>query len=363
MKKFLLSTSAIVGVGLIAGPAGAAEKITLGLGGSAETYVGFKSAEDDQPSVRSFDSFGILTDKEVHFSGSTKLDNGITISVRIELEGDESATTIDESYISITSDTLGMVRIGGDDMVQGGAYVGPDRGISGDYDNWIAESNATTNDNAYDTGNAGDSPMIAYWTPRIAGFQGAVSYSPNTGNTGGSSPNFNTVNNNHSAYSLSLTWREEVGGVAVNSQVGYYREGGGNGTIHQENINVGLRLAYQGFDVGFAWGRFIQPAVNGDNPAGNATTKDGRTLAASVSYADGPWKAGIWVLDHENAGASANTGDDETRVYSVFGEYSLSDGVLLQGMIFKVDYDEETNADANEMSGGLGVVAGMKLSF
>ena len=52
----------------------------------------------------------------------------------------ENQKTIDESYVSITSDTLGMIRLGGDDAVNGGAYVGPDRGISGDYDNWIDRS-------------------------------------------------------------------------------------------------------------------------------------------------------------------------------------------------------------------------------
>ncbi len=150
MKKFLLSTSAIIGVGLIAGPAGAAEKITLGLGGYYEEYIGFVDAESDGSGRvgRDIASFGLLNDAEVYFSGSTKLDNGISVSVRIELEAMESQTTIDESYVSISSDTLGMVRLGGDDAVNGGAYVGPDRGISGDYDNWIAEVNATTNDNA-----------------------------------------------------------------------------------------------------------------------------------------------------------------------------------------------------------------------
>ena len=35
----------------------------------------------------------------------------------------------------------------------------------------------------------------------------------------------------------------------------------------------------------------------------------------------------------------------------------------MQGMVFKADYDEEAGVDANEQSGGWGVVAGMKLSF
>ncbi len=361
MKKFLLSTSAIVGVGLLAAPVGAAEKIKLGLGGYMEDYVGFVDMEDDTFGAgRDMASFDIKTDTEVYFSGSTKLDNGISISVRIELEGEESATTVDESYATIQSETMGMIRIGGDDAVQGGAYVGPDRGISGDYDNWVAEINATTNDNAYDTGNAGDSTKISYWSPRIGGFQAAFSYVPETANNGGATPNYAT--DNHSAHSGSLTWKETVGGVGVNSQLAYYHEGTqiASDDYGEFNWNAGLRLAYQGFDVGFAYGHFADDVNDGVH---TNTSGSGHTLAGGVSYKSGPWKAGVWYLDHSNRGALNTTGDDETRAYAVHGQYQLSDGVLLQGLVFNVDYDEESGADANEMSGGWGVVAGMKLSF
>ena len=365
MKKFLLSTSAIIGVGLIAAPAGAAEKIKLGLGGYYEGYVGGVDAEEDArgSGSRELGTIGSLQDAEVYFSGSTKLDNGISISVRIELEANENQTSIDESYMSIASDTLGMVRLGGDDAVNAGAYVGPDRGISGDYDNWIAEANATTNDNAYDTGGSGDDPKISYWTPRIAGLQGAISYVPNTGARGTSSPSaLNRITGAHSAFSYSLTWKESVAGVGVNSQIAYYTEGSANSGSDRGRsaVHGGLRLAYQGFDVGYAFGRFMDPAPD---TGAVITTVDGHTHAGSVSYKSGPWKVGVWHLNHENAGSSGTAGDDETKVTSLFGQYQLSDGVLLQGLIFNVDYDEETNTDSNEQSGGFGVVAGMKLSF
>ena len=363
MKKFLLSTSAIVGVGLIAAPASAAEKITLGLGGYAESYIGFIDGEDDPQGAgnRETVNFGILTDKEIYFSGSTKLDNGISISVRIELEAMENQTTVDESYVSIESDTLGMIRIGGDDPANALANVSADKGISNDYDNWIAESNATTNDSTYDVGNAGDDQKLTYFSPRLAGLQLAASYIPVTGVRGGSSPSANNLNTgNHSAYALSLTFKETLADVGINSQIAMYREGlaGTSSTPGQQSFNAGLRLAYQGFDVGVAWVRAIK--ANGNTAGGRA---DGRTIQTSVSYKQGPWKAGVYHLNHENAGASTNVNNDETKVYTLFGEYSLSDGVLLQGMVFNVNYDEETNVDANEQSGGWGVVAGLKLSF
>jgi len=364
MKKFLLSTSAIVGVGLIAAPAVAAEKIKLGFGGYYEEYIGFVDAEDEGGGAtgRDIQSINLLNDAEIYFAGTTKLDNGISISVRVELEAMENQTTVDESYVTIASDTMGMLRLGGDDAAQGAAYVGPDRGIGGDYDNWIAEVNATTNDNAYDTGGAGDDPKVTYWTPRIGGFQVAASYVPSTTSSGGTSPSaVNTFTAGGSAYSASLTWKESVGDVAVNSQLGMYREAGNTTRQGQSNYNVGIRLAYQGWDLGYAYGRFIESRRN-DGTA-TAVTDDGRTHGFGLSYKSGAWKLGVWHLNHTNEGLQNNTGQDKTKAYTLAGQYQLSDGVLLQGMVFGVDYDEEAGVDANEQSGGFGIVAGMKLSF
>ena len=166
---------------------------------------------------------------------------------------------------------------------------------------------------------------------------------------------------NHSAYSVSLTWKEKVGDVGVNSQIGMYKEGGNSTRGGQENYNVGIRLAYQGWDLGYAYGRFIEGRRN-DATAANVTD-DGRTHGYGISYASGPWKAVVWHLNHRNEGLYTNTAQDKTKAYTLAGQYQLSDGVLMQGMLFNVDYDEESGADVNEQSGGWGVVAGMKLSF
>ena len=188
---------------------------------------------------------------------------------------------------------------------------------------------------------------------------------PSIKRDGGTSPaKVNNVTGGRSAWAASLTWKETVGGVGVNSQIAYYTEDTTNtvdGGKGRSAIHGGLRLAYQGFDVGYAFGRFLQSEAGTGVPS--ATTIDGHTHGAAVSYKSGPWKVGAWLLNHQNEGQTSVAGDDETRVYSVFGQYDLSAGVLLQGMIFNVDYDEENNVDANEQSGGWGIVAGMKLSF
>ena len=109
MKKILLGTTAIVAVGMIAAPASAAEKIKLGIGGYMEQYIGFVDAEDDA-SRTDWAVFDQQSDSEFHLTGSTTLDNGIKFGVKFEIEGDVAG--IDESVMTISSATLGEVKLG-----------------------------------------------------------------------------------------------------------------------------------------------------------------------------------------------------------------------------------------------------------
>ncbi|HCK18211.1 MAG TPA: porin, partial [Thalassospira sp.] len=66
-------SSALVAVGF-AGAAQASEPISLSVGGYMEQWAGVASQEDAYESRNAFQS-----DTEVHFAGSTTLDNGIEV--------------------------------------------------------------------------------------------------------------------------------------------------------------------------------------------------------------------------------------------------------------------------------------------
>lgn len=380
MRKFLLSTSALVGVGMVAAPAGAAEPIKLSLGGYMEQYIGFVSQDDDPivggttSSGRNYGSFDTQSDTEIYFSGSTTLDNGIKIGVRVELEADphnaSSANHIDEQWLDVASPTLGNLRLGGDDTVNALAYVSPWRGISGDFDNWISPDNITKNDNAYDHNLSSDVNKVSYFTPRIFGFQLGGSYVPEPGNSGNTTPNYRS--DAHSAYSLSLTYSETLMGVKVDAQAANYIEGhtAGTATTSSEgrrSYNYGLKLGYMNWEVGVAYGETNQ-RVRAQQSTATSVSLDGNHWEAGLAYRPGPWAVGFWYMRDNREGLTAAPADnrdanDTTNVYSLFGEYVLGPGVKLEGMIVKVDYDEETQLDANENSGGWAVVAGFRLDF
>src|SRR3546814_18170 len=116
MKHILLGTSALVAAGLLVAPANAAEKIKLGLGGFYNASMGMNFAEDDDPgeSGDQHNDFDIHQNIEIHIKGETTLDNGITVGVQLQLEGDDDAERWDEAW-GYFSGGFGEIRFGSED--------------------------------------------------------------------------------------------------------------------------------------------------------------------------------------------------------------------------------------------------------
>ena len=90
MKKLLLGSTALAVGGLVAAPAMAADPIKMGVGGYYTFYALAGSMEGTySTNVTSAQCKGIqfIQEGEIHFIGQTKLDNGTSVGVRVELEG------------------------------------------------------------------------------------------------------------------------------------------------------------------------------------------------------------------------------------------------------------------------------------
>ena len=111
MKKILLGSTAIVAAGMIASApsAIAAEKMKLSVGGYMEQWVGFTSQDDGV--AQDYSGFSTVSDGEIHFKGKTKLDNGISIGVNVQLEAQQGGDQIDEQYMTV-SGGFGQIIIG-----------------------------------------------------------------------------------------------------------------------------------------------------------------------------------------------------------------------------------------------------------
>ena len=205
MKKLLLGSTALVVGGLMAAPAMAADPIKMGVGGY---YTFYGAAGNIDPtyamngSFTNYKGFGFIQEGEIHFIGQTKLDNGTSVGLTVELEAwnPSSATAnaqIDEAFLFAFGD-WGRVELGSRDAATYRMYYGSPSALIGwgaiqHNHNW-ANLSAQANNKAYarmtattNTPTWQDVNRINYFTPRFAGLQIGVGYAPklNAASAGG----------------------------------------------------------------------------------------------------------------------------------------------------------------------------------
>ena len=241
----------------------------------------------------------------VILSGSTELDNGMTVSMSFELDDADTAHSYDSHSVSISSDALGTLTFSGN----GGssAVSAMDATAAGDifdnFDGQIGLSETSTQ--------AGDAAMLT---------------SP-----GGDD-------------SLFYTAPSVVDGLAITASY--------NGEAGAESSSA-FGLAFTGVD-----GLTVNYAIGSDDgAAGTANNADVTSMKAS--YAVGP--VTLAVSDHSYDSATA-TRDQDTRSYSV--AYTVSESISVSygteemstGDTGSVDA-EYTSISASYTSGGMTITA------
>ena len=356
MKKILVASSALVAVGF-AGAAQASEPISLSVGGYMEQCVGAASEENRFEAKNK-----IQSDTEIHFSGSTTLDNGIEVGASIELEGNNSnvrnsaddgssgATNIDESWMYV-SGGFGEVRLGAEDgaaadMGITAPSVGPVGANDGDLGNWV-----TTNAIPDTVPAGGDSKRVTYYTPTLGGFKAGISYADDD-----SSENSNTVATGDSRVSGGLEYRGDFDGVSVGvSLVGEsFQEG--------EWYGVGATVGFGNFTVGASVSETDGEFGAGEPAAGANKLEDTTDFDIGVSYAMDAATVSLTYAYGENDGSATVSGVDEINTVHAGLDYTLGAGVSWRSSIFWFD-DQGENPGAADDNEGYGVVTGFRLGF
>ncbi len=350
MKKLLLGSTALAVGGLIAAPAMAADPIKIGVGGYYSFFAIAGQVEGSyglNGTSLQFKAQNIFQEGEIHFIGQSKLDNGTTVGVRVELEGwNPAATTanaqIDEAFLFAFGD-WGRVEFGGLDSASYKMFYGaPSALINFGFGNpntngWmntivIANNLATAHiSNGPQIMSAiQDGERINLYTPRFAGFQVGIGYMPKqtaaAGNfaaglgTIGAPPAAGTCGYNNPTstttcptndfsyqdeFDVGVNYLNKFGDVAVALSFGYMTMNYVPGTqplqsaasqIYGFNqgpwkqLSVGGQLSYAGFTLGasYLWdnqGLGANYYTNVDN--------DTRMYAVSLMYETGPWQISL----------------------------------------------------------------------
>ncbi len=373
MKKILLGTTAVVAVGMLtAAPAMAAEKIKISVGGYMEQWFGYVSSDDDT-SGNDFSGVDVKSDAEIHFKGSTTLDNGIEFGVNVQLEGNSNAgDQIDESYMIIKG-AFGEINIGSENSAMYKMHYAPsDFGIginSGDQFDWVNRQSITTS--GYFRGTYGstylepartnDSEKLTYYTPRIEGFQLGLSYSPDTAQDNNTQPNRDAVNSD--LVMLGLNFKRTFGSVGVGLSGGYGTVSDAPDVADSNEptaFNLGATASFGGFGLGVSYAQ-----------ADESDADDGEAINVGVSYSQGPWGISATYFHGErdgsgSAGLGTLSGQAEQDTIHLSGKYALGPGVTAAGTIgyTEVSSDDSTLQGTDESTvEGTYVVVGIKLSF
>ena len=228
MRNFLIATSALaLAGGMAAMPAAAADKLSIGVGGYMQQWVGMASVDDSSNMVQ--DGVAQQSDSEIFFKGKMESDSGLTFSVKVELEGNnnsDGATAIDESQLTIGGG-FGQVTLGAEDPASTLTHHGGlDVGISlncGDTHKWIGGGLAGCSHNGFGTyGHGhGDKNQIMYMSPRLNGIQFGASYIPDTGQE---ASNKALNDNMNDAWAIGGNFVGDFGeGLAIEVSLGHYQ--------------------------------------------------------------------------------------------------------------------------------------------
>jgi outer membrane protein OmpU len=366
MKKLLLGSTALVLGGVMAAPAMAADPIKIGIGGYYTFYAlagNIDSSYAFNGSFTNYKGLAFTQEGEIHFIGQTKLDNGTTVGLTVELEAWNPAITnkagvtptsnsqIDEAFIFAFGD-WGRTELGSRDAATYRMYYGTPSALIGwgaiqHNHNWVNE-NVRSFNKAYArtmattiTPTWQDVNRVNYFTPRFQGLQIGIGYAPklNAASTGGNAatgaPNtsglcgFNNAANIDNCPNSDYAWQDifDVGAnylnkfgdftVALYGAFAYATFVPGYMPLAgPANMNTGANLTswkqwVVGAQFGFA-GFTIGGAAGYDNNGLGANyftgvDNDTRFYTAGIMYETGPWQMSFMWAGFYNTNGNGST--------------------------------------------------------
>ena len=357
MKKVLLTGAALVA--MATSPA-MAEGLDLDLAGHFKGYGVYN--DNDEAAGVDLNDTAIRKETEIHFTGETTLDSGLTVGIHTEFNVDRSSGTdnlytggnglTEEAYMYL-SGGWGRINLGEED---GAAYLlqvaapSADSNIDG-LRQYITTYNATGTAGAvntvidYDHVSPGSNynNKLTYMTPVFNGFQMGASYIPSIsddGNGVAAIDDTNQAGDYEDGYEVAARYEGAFEGVgmAFGAGWGQYNAETNAGAVSDdaETWNAGLDLDFAGFGLGVA---YLEQSTES---AGTDTDVD--TLVVGTDYQLGAYKLGASWLNQDSDAAGAGEVDRYTGGVS----YAYGPGMSFRGSVSYIDGDD-TAADSTQV--------------
>ena len=356
MKNILLGTTAIIAVSVLAAPAFAAERISLGLGGYSIQGASYTDGEfnyawrnqytgghGSSSGISDYNEINFGSDSEVHFFGSTTLDNGLKLSFKAELEleddsdVDSDADQVDEVYIQVDGG-FGRFQFGQNDgamyQMQVSApntFVGHKvnrRGTNMDPFAPLGWSREISTYNSF----SDDHIKATYFTPNLNGLQFGLSYTPNPckNDTGYASCVYDEFGRNF--WEASVAYEMALDNVEIALAGGYGQGESGSSGEEPAEWSVGAQAAFGGFTIGGSY--------RDTNTSGNSSW-DETHWDVGVTYETGPWG---FTLDYSDMDRDWRSGDyrysDEANAWLAGVTYMYGPGMQIGAGVTSLDAED-----------------------
>jgi outer membrane protein OmpU len=396
MKKALYGTTALVAATIVAGQADAASGLKLGITGFYRGAIGASFGDSNsnpifaQSGTGEFgrSNFAFRQEVRVNFTGSTTLDNGITVDVLVGLNaGGGNAVTsnaparINRAYMDI-SGKFGQVRFGDANSAYQSMCVGDPGNVTANFglnspNETFSNAGRGVHDGAPFTympttiSGAGTcfgletrSTKLIYFSPTFGGFNFAVSFAPNhirsAGGSGGNGGTFGvgypkaTGSAFHDFLSAGVNFNHDFGGgVTLSAGVSgeWALAGKTTNSDNANNLSNKPSMYQAGFQVGFGGGWAVgasgQYVINYTNagygsfkstsPNGHSlSTDDAYMITAGGSYTMDAISIGLEGLyNHYDVGIPHDGAGSSAKYYGVSlnAAYALGPGISLEGQV------------------------------
>jgi predicted porin len=381
MKKSLYSTTFLATAGVLALSAGdayaqaaapAAEKLKISIGGYMLQLVGWAEQDGDferavAGNANGRKQFDVKSDSEIYFSGSVKLDNGMTVSVMSQLEtqrstgGNVTNDFIDESYMTINTG-YGDIKLGYTDSVGGtlgvqGPTVGMQNPLTTDQDAWvIAPAAVVGNSLGTNFGGGNDDNRVTYISPSLAGFRAGASFTPDSTTQSETQPAASTQGD---SWDVAAQYSGKFDAVAFRVSADYFRTRGVTETGSTSNWGIGADVTFADFTVGAG---YRETDEDGSGLAAGTTSASYDVWNVGVKYAPGPYALGVFYGRSEAPATSGDADDNSHSRLSIGAEYTMGPGVTVGANFFRHEWENEANTAATE-NDAWGIVGGIKVDF
>ena len=372
MRTHLMAGTALVAATMLAGGALAADKKmmkpSISVNGSSDVVIGGILNEEQKTGgvdmATDTSSADVRTDAEVHFNGRATLESGIKVHMRVELEGQNGATStnnddlIDEYFVSV-SGSFGQIIIGG----TGGAPIKMLTGLSGSWATGVGESLAYNSGSWVPTAAGGpnfntiqnvrmqdhDADKVTYISPKFGGFQIGVSYSPDEANDGLNN-RINAEENRHNGLEGAVSYTGKFGDVGFGVGMSAYQgatEDDSKGD--QSDWLVAGRLDFGG---GFRVSAAHKRTTDDDEAAqGQVTDLGARFVTGANSFS--------------LVGSMGEMDESKAQYTAIMGSYarSLGAGVKWHANVIWNQSDNGMKGDAKKENTGTALVSGITVRF